>query len=205
MKLYYSPGACSLASHIVLREAGLAFEPVLASTKTHQLPDGTDYYAINPLGYVPLLELDDGTRLREGPVIMQYIADQVPTRNLAPANGTLPRYRLQEWLTFIGTEVHKTFSPLFNPDMPEEGKKISRDKLASRFQWLDSQLEGRQYLMGDSFSVADAYLFTVTNWAKPMGLDLAGYKNLVAYRERVASRPAVQEALNAEKPGAKSA
>ncbi|HYF43801.1 MAG TPA: glutathione transferase GstA [Ramlibacter sp.] len=203
MKLYYSPGACSLASHIVLREAGLAFQPVLASTKTHQLPDGTDYYTINPLGYVPLLELDDGTRLREGPVIMQYIADQVPTRNLAPANGTLPRYRLQEWLTFIGTEIHKTFSPLFNPNMPEDGKKISRDKLASRFQWLDGELAGKQYLMGDHFSVADAYLFTVTNWAKPLGIDLAPHANLVAYRERVAARPAVQEALNAEKPGAK--
>ena len=124
MKLYYSPGACSLASNIVLREAGLAFEPVLASTKTHKLEDGTDYYTINPLGYVPMLELDDGTRLREGPAIMQYIADQVPTKNLAPANGTLPRYRLQEWLTFIGMELHRGFGPLFNPNMPEEAKKI---------------------------------------------------------------------------------
>jgi glutathione S-transferase len=114
MKLYYSPGACSLSPHIALREAGLAFEPVLASTKGHELQDGTDYYGINPLGYVPMLELDDGTRLREGPAIVQYIADQVPTKNLAPANGTLPRYRLQEWLTFIGTEIHKSFSPLFN-------------------------------------------------------------------------------------------
>lgn len=203
MKLYYSPGACSLASHIALREAGLAFEPVLASTKTHQLADGTDYYTINPLGYVPLLELDDGTRLREGPAILQYVADQVPTKNLAPANGTLPRYRLQEWLTFIGTEIHKTFSPLFNPNMPEDGKKISRDKLASRFAWLDEQLAGKQYLMGDHFSVADAYLFTVSNWAKPMGIDLTPHKNVVAYRERVAARPAVQEAVNAEKSGAK--
>ena len=130
MKLYYSPGACSLSPHIALREAGLAFEPVLASTKTHKLPDGSDYYAINPLGYVPLLELDDGTRLREGPAIVQYIADQVPAKNLAPANGTLPRYRLQEWLTFIGTEIHRSFSPLFNAAMPEEGKKIYRDRLA---------------------------------------------------------------------------
>jgi len=115
MKLYYSPGACSLSPHIVLREAGLAFTPVLASTKTHKLADGTDYYTINPLGYVPLLELDSGERLREGPAIVQYVADQVPQKNLAPANGTLERYRLQEWLTFIGTELHKTFSPLFNP------------------------------------------------------------------------------------------
>lgn len=198
MKLYYSPGACSLSPHIALREAGLAFEPVLASTKSHKLQDGTDYYGINPLGYVPMLELDDGTRLREGPAIVQYIADLVPTKNLAPANGTLPRYRLQEWLTFIGTEVHKQFSPLFNPAMPEEVKKMQRDKLASRFQWIDSELKDKQYLMGDNFSVADGYLFTVTNWAKPMNIDLASYANLTAYRERVAARPAVQEAMKAE-------
>ena len=125
-----------------------------------------------------MLELDDGTRLREGPAIVQYIADQVPTKNLAPANGTLPRYRLQEWLTFIGTEIHKTFSPLFNPAMPEEGKQISRDRLASRFECVDGQLAGKQYLMGDHFSVADAYLFTVSNWAKPMNIDLSAYPNL---------------------------
>ncbi|KQT12293.1 glutathione transferase GstA [Ramlibacter sp. Leaf400] len=198
MKLYYSPGACSLSPHIVLREAGLAFEPVLASTKTHKLPDGSDYYAINPLGYVPMLELDDGTRLREGPAIVQYIADQVPTKNLIPANGTLPRYRLQEWLTFIGTEVHKQFSPLFNPAMPGEGKKVFLDKLAQRFEWIDQQLEGRDYLMGDNFSVADAYLFTVSNWAKPMNIDLSQRKNLLAWRERVGARPAVQEAMKFE-------
>jgi glutathione S-transferase len=198
MKLYYSPGACSLSPHIVLREAGLAFEPVLASTKSHKLQDGTDYYSINPLGYVPMLELDDGTRLREGPAIVQYIADQVPTKNLAPANGTLPRYRLQEWLTFIGTEVHKQFSPLFNPAVPEEAKKVFRDKIAQRMEWIDQQLEGRDFLMGDNFSVADAYLFTVTNWAKPMNIDLSQRKNLLAWRERVAARPAVQEAMKAE-------
>jgi len=198
MKLYYSPGACSLSPHIAMREAGLAFEPVLASTKSHKLQDGTDYYGINPLGYVPMLELDDGTRLREGPAIVQYIADLVPTRNLAPANGTLPRYRLQEWLTFIGTEVHKQFSPLFNPAMPEEVKKMQRDKLASRFQWLDGELKNKQYLMGDTFSVADGYLFTVTTWAPRVDVDLAPYPNLTAYRERVAARPAVQEAMKVE-------
>ena len=198
MKLYYSPGACSLSPHIVLREAGLAFEPVLAPTKTHKLPDGSDYYAINPLGYVPMLELDDGTRLREGPAIIQYIADQVPTKNLAPANGTLPRYRLQEWLTFIGTEIHKQFSPLFNPAMPEEGKQVFRDKLAQRFEFVDGPLEGREYLMGDHFGVADAYLFTVSNWTKPMNIDLSQRKNLLAWRERVAARPAVQEAMKVE-------
>jgi glutathione S-transferase len=199
MKLYYSPGACSLSPHIVLREAGLAFEPVLASTKTHKLQDGTDYYGINPLGYVPMLELDDGTRLREGPAIVQYIADQVPNKNLAPANGTLPRYRLQEWLTFIGTEIHKTFSPLFNPATPEEAKGMFRDKLASRFEHVDRQLEGKQYVMGDHFSVADAYLYVVTRWTKPMNIDISRFRNLQAHHARVEERPAVQEALKAEK------
>ena len=199
MKLYYSPGACSLSPHIVLREAGLAFEPVLAPTKTHKLPDGTDYYTVNPLGYVPLLELDDGTRLREGPAIVQYIADQAPNKNLAPAAGTLPRYRLQEWLTFIGTEIHKSFSPLFNPAMPEEGKQIYRDRLANRFAFVDKELAGKDYLMGDHFTVADAYLYTVTRWAKPMALDLTAFPNLQKHQERVGARPAVQEALKFEK------
>jgi glutathione S-transferase len=198
MKLYYSPGACSLSPHIALREAGLAFEPVLASTKTHQLADGSDYYTINPLGYVPVLELDDGTRLREGPAIVQYIADQVPLKNLAPANGTLPRYRLQEWLTFIGTEIHKTYSPIFNAAMPEEGKKILRDKLVSRYRWVNGQLDGKDWLMGDHFSVADGYFFAVTRWAKPLNIDLAGAPNVLAHHERVAARPAVREALQFE-------
>ncbi|HVE52329.1 MAG TPA: glutathione transferase GstA [Ramlibacter sp.] len=199
MKLYYSPGVCSLSPHIVLREAGLAFEPVLAPTKTHKLEDGTDYYTINPLGYVPMLELDDGTRLREGPAIVQYIADQVPMKNLAPANGTLARYRLQEWLTFLGTEVHKSFSPLFNPAMPEEGKKIYRERIVSRLAYVDKELAGKDYLMGDTFSVADAYLFTVTRWTKPMAIDITGLPNLSAHHARVAARPAVQEAMKYEK------
>jgi glutathione S-transferase len=198
MKLYYSPGACSLSPHIALREAGLAFEPVLASTKSHKLQDGTDYYGINPLGYVPLLELDDGTRLREGPAIVQYIADQAPTKNLAPANGTLPRYRLQEWLTFIGTEIHKTFSPLFMPAMPDEGKQIFRDKLAARFKWVDGALGGKNYLMGDQFTVADGYLYVVTRWTDPMKIDISGFTNLTAHHQRVTARPAVQEALKVE-------
>jgi glutathione S-transferase len=198
MKLYYSPGACSLSPHIALREAGLAFTPVLASTKSHKLQDGTDYYTINPLGYVPLLELDDGTRLREGPAIVQYIADQAPTKNLAPANGTLPRYRLQEWLTFIGTEVHKTYSPLFSPAMPEEAEQIFRDKLLARYQWIDSQLAGKDYLMGQHFSVADGYLFTISRWAKPANLDLSALTHLQAFLQRVQARPAVQEALRVE-------
>ncbi|MDN3919238.1 glutathione transferase GstA [Roseateles violae] len=198
MKLYYSPGACSLSPHIALREAGVAFEPVLASTKTHRLQDGTDYYTINPRGYVPLLELDDGQRLTEGPAIVQYIADQAPASKLAPAHGTLERYRLQEWLTFIGTELHKGFSPLFNPAMPEEAKAIFRAKLADRLAWVEQQLQGKQFLLGDQFSVADGYLFTVTNWAPHVGVDLAPYATLNAYRARIAARPAVQEAMKAE-------
>jgi len=198
MKLYYSPGACSLSPHIVLREAGLAFEPVMAPTRTHKLPDGTDYYTINPLGYVPMLELDDGTRLREGPAIVQYVADQAPAKNLAPANGTLLRYRLQEWLTFIGTEIHKSFSPLFQPAMPDEAKKIFREKVASRLAFVDKELAGKDYLMGDHFSVADAYLYTVTRWTKPLALDISGLANLTAHQARVEARPAVQEALKVE-------
>ena len=198
MKLYYSPGACSLSPHIALQEAGLAYTPVLASTKSHKLQDGTDYYTINALGYVPVLELDNGERLREGPAIVQYIADQVPDKQLAPANGTLARSRLQEWLTFIGTELHKGFSPLFNPATPEEYKPMVRERLLQRLQWVDGQLAGKQYLMGDQFTVADGYLFTVTNWTQPTKLDISGLANLAAYRERVGARPAVQAAMKAE-------
>lgn len=198
MKLYYSPGACSLSPHITLEESGLPYDTVAAPTKTHTLPDGTDYYTINPLGYVPLLQLDDGTLLREGPVIVQYIADQVPAKQLAPANGTLARYQMQSWLNFVGTELHKGFSPLFNPATPAEYKTAVIDRLLSRLKWVDGELAGKQYLMGNAFSVADAYMFTVTNWAAPMKLDLAHLANLTAYRARVAARPAVQQAMKAE-------
>jgi glutathione S-transferase len=198
MKLYYSPGACSLSPHIVLRESGLPFTPVLASTKTHKLQDGTDYYTINPKGYVPLLELDNGERLSEGPAIVQYVADQVPARQLAPANGTMARYRLQEWLNFISTELHKSYSPLFNPAQPEEAKALFRARLRQRYEWIDTQLEGRDHLMGSQFTGADAYLYTVTRWAGFVGVDLAGLKNLAAFMARVEARPAVQEALKAE-------
>ena len=198
MKLYYSPGACSLSPHIALQEAGLAYTPVLASTTRHKLQDGTDYYGINPLGYVPLLELDNGERLREGPAIVQYIADQVPDKKLAPAHGSMERYRLQEWLTFIGTEIHKGFSPLFNPAMPEEAKAIARSKLLERLTWVDGQLASQQYLMGKQFTVADGYLFTVTNWAPMVGVDITGLAHLAAYRARVGARPAVQAAMKAE-------
>ena len=198
MKLYYSPGACSLSPHIVLREAGLAFEPVLASTKTHKLQDGTDYYGINPKGYVPLLELDNGERLTEGPAIVQYIADQAPAKKLAPAAGTMARYHLQEWLNFITSELHKSFSPLFNPAMPEEAKALYRTRLGDRFKWVDGQLAGKNYLMGQDFSVADAYLFVVAGWSKHVGVDISGLANLGAFMARVGARPAVQEALKAE-------
>ena len=198
MKLYFSPGACSLAPHIVLEEAGLAFEPVLASTKTHQLADGTDYYTINSKGYVPLLELDNGERLSEGPAIVQYIADQVPAKNLAPANGTMARYRVQEWLNFITSELHKGVGGLFNPAMPEEGKTVIRARATSRLKWVDEQLEGKQYLMGDAFSIADPYLFTVANWTQYTGIDISGMKSLSAFQARMAARPAVQAAMKAE-------
>ena len=197
MKLYYSPGACSLSPHIVLHESGLPFEAVLASTKTHKLQDGTDYYGINPLGYVPLLELDNGERLREGPAIVQYVADQVPAKQLAPANGTMARYRLQEWLTFIGTELHKGHSPLFVPTTPEDYKPQLRERLMSRFTWVDQQLAGKDYLLG-AFSVADAYLFVVARWGQFVGVDHSGLANLAAFQQRMEQRPAVQAALRAE-------
>ena len=198
MKLYYSPGACSLSPHIALREAGLDFTLVRASTKTHQLDDGTDFYSINPLGYVPVLELGSGERLREGPAIVQYIADQVPDKQLAPANGTLARYQLQGWLNFIGTEVHKGFSPLFNPATPADYKKMCIDRLGQRLQWVNDQLQDGSHVMGEQFTVADGYLFTVTNWAKPMGLDLSHLDKLVALRQRISERPAVVAAMKAE-------
>ena len=198
MKLYYSPGACSLSPHIALHEAGMKFEAIAAPTKTHKLPDGSDYYAVNPLGYVPFLVLDDGRTLREGPAIVQYIADQVPAKNLAPANGTFERSKLQEMLNFIGTELHKGFSPLFNPATPADFKTVVIAKLQERLKFTDGLLAGKQYVMGDTYSVADGYLFTVTNWAQHVGIDLAPYANLVAYRTRVAARPATVAAMTAE-------
>lgn len=198
MKLYYSPGACSRAVRIALHEAGIAFDGVLASTKTHQLPDGTDYYSVNPKGYVPLLELDDGQRLTEAQVILQWIADQKPERKLAPPAGTMPRYRLMEWLGFIATEVHKQFSPLFDPAYPEEGKAINRRKILQRLEWVDGQLAGKRYLMGDDFTVADAYLYVVAGWAVPMKLDLSALPAIGLYRQRLDERSCVQRAVKEE-------
>lgn len=198
MKLYYSAGACSLAAHISLEEAGLKYEAISAPTKTKVLPDGSDYRKVNPLGYVPYLVLDDGQALRECAIVCQYIADQVPAKKLIPACGTMARYQLQMWMHFTATEIHKGFSPLFNPAMPAEAKKLSVDKLLDRLKFVDGELAGKQFLMGSDFTVADAYLFTVTNWAKPMQIDLSPLPNLVAWRERVAARPAVQAAMKAE-------
>lgn len=198
MKLYYSPGACSLSPHIVLREAGLPFELVLASTKTKKLADGSDYNLINPKSQVPALELNDGQRLTEGPVIVQYIADQAPASGLAPAAGSMARYRVMEWLNFITSELHKGFSPLFNPATPADAKPMFSARVLDRLSWVDTQLEGKAYLTGDSFTVADAYLFVVTNWTQFVGIDISGLKHLGAFMGRVAARPAVQAALKAE-------
>lgn len=199
MKLYFSPGACSLSPHIALLEAGLPFTLEMASTKTHQLKDGTDFYTINPLGYVPVLELDNGQRLREGPAIVQYIADQAPASKLAPANGTFERYQLQEWLGFIGTEIHKGFSPLFNPNMPDTVKDMARVQVLKRLTYVDAQLAGKEFLMGTDFTVADAYLFTVCGWSKFVGVDISGLQNLASFLQKVSARPSVQKAIADEK------
>jgi glutathione S-transferase len=198
MKLYYSPVACSLASHIVLHESGLPFDAALVNLKTHQLADGSDFYALNPKGYVPMLQLSSGECLTEGPAIMQYIADQVPAKNLAPANGTMARYRLQEWLNFITSELHKGIGALFNAAMPEEAKMLMRAKSLDRLAWVDSQLKDKAYLMGASFCIADAYLFTVANWTQFVGIDASKLKNLSAFQERMRARPAVLAAMQTE-------
>ena len=198
MKLYYSAGACSLATHIAMKETGLAFEAVSAPTQTHRLEDGTDYYSINPLGYVPLLVLDDGRQIHEVAVILQYLADLVPERQLAPANGTFERYKLQEWLNFIATELHKGFSPLFAPHLSDEAKAPAKARLNARLQWVDGELNGKNYLIGEAFTVADAYLFVVQSWGKYVGIDVSAMVNLSALATRVTARPAVQAALRAE-------
>ncbi|WP_448192319.1 glutathione transferase GstA [Azospirillum sp. sgz301742] len=198
MKLYMKPGACSLASHIVLRESGLPFDLVKVDLAAKKTEDGGDFLAVNPKGQVPTLGLPEGGILTEGPVILQYVADQAPAKNLLPAHGSLERYRVLEWLNFIGTEVHKTFSPLFRPTTPDAFKAIAKDNLAAKFAVLDARLAGNAFLAGDAFTVADAYAFTVVSWAKPMGIDLSRWPNLSAYMARVAERPAVGAALAAE-------
>ena len=198
MKLYYSPGACSLSPHIVARELGLALELKKVNTKDKTVEGGGDFWKMNARGYVPALELDNGQVLTEGPVIVQYLADLKPEAGLAPRPGSFERYRLQEWLNFLTSEVHKGFSPLFKPNTPEEYKKIAKENLGTRFDWLDQQLAGRNYLMGSAFSVADAYLFVLLNWTGFQNIDLKRWPNLAAFHARVGARPKVQEALQAE-------
>lgn len=198
MKLYYSPGACSLSPHIALREIGIDPELVKVSTKTHKTEDGSDFYAINAKGYVPVLELFDGQRLTEGPAIVQYIADRAPEKHLAPPNGSFERYRLQEWLGYINSELHKTFGPLFSPATTEEQKNAIRASLGSRFDWVQQQLGSHPFLMGEQFTVADCYLFVILTWTRYTGIDLGKWPALAGYVERIMARPAVQAALKAE-------
>jgi glutathione S-transferase len=199
MKLYFSPGACSFSPHIALREAGLDFELVRVDLATHKLADGSDFSAINPKGYVPVLELDDGTRLTEGPAIVQYIADLKPEANLAPRAGSFARYQLQEWLGFINSEVHKSFSPLFSPNTPDAYKSILRETIANRLGYIAGHLATRDYLLGERFSVADGYLFTILNWGQWLDIDIGKWPTLATYQQRIASRASVREALAAEK------
>ena len=198
MKLYYAPGACSLSPHIALHEAGLAHDLVKVDLKAKKLSTGEDFNTINPKGQVPALLLDNGELVTEGPVIVQMIADRVPDKKLAPANGTAERYKLQEWLNFIGTEVHKSFGPLFNPTLSDETKTFFRNRINGKLSYIDSKLADHDYLMGPQFTVADAYLYTMLRWADGMKIDITGFKNLVAYKARVAARPQVQAALAAD-------
>ncbi len=198
MKLYLKPGACSLSPHIVLQELGLAHETEVVDLAKKVTASGANYLDINPKGYVPALTLDDGTLLTEGPAIVQYLADLHPEAKLAPPNGSLARYQLQSWLTYIGTELHKNFTPFFNPAATAEMKTQAGAMLQRRFALVESELASKAYLMGDDFTVADAYLFTVTSWAKFIKFDLSAFPQLQAFQTRVAARPAVQRALKAE-------
>jgi glutathione S-transferase len=202
MKLYFSPGACSLASHIVLREAGLPFELVRVDTGVHKLKDGTDYYGINPKGYVPAIQLDDGQVLTEGAALLQYLGDRAPVAGLIPKAGTFERFRANEWLTFVSSEIHKGYSPLFNKDLKDDAKAVLRAKLEKRLAALDEHFAKNSYLMGDKFTVADAYLYTVVSWSGGVGIDLGKLPHLAEYRQRIADRPSVREALQDEKAAA---
>lgn len=198
MKLYYSPGACSLSPHIALREAGLEFALIKKDLHSQALADGSDFRTINPKGYVPALALDNGEILTEGPAILQYIADRAPDKKLAPPAGSMERVRLQEWLNYITSELHKSFSPLFNKQASEDWKAAARALLDRRIALAAKALEGRGYLMGESFSVADCYLFTVLNWASWVAIDLSRWPSLAEYMKRIAARPTVLAALKAE-------
>ncbi|MDQ3335173.1 MAG: glutathione transferase GstA [Myxococcota bacterium] len=203
MKLYFSPGACSLSPHIIAHEIGLSLALQRVDTSTKKTADGRDFWAINPKGYVPALELEDGALLTEGPTIVQYLADLRPEAKLVPPAGTIERYRVQEMLGYINSEVHKTYSPLFNPKTLPETREDRLAYLRKRYALLDKQLANGPYLFGEQFTVADAYLFTVTRWAGAVKLDLADFPNLRAFQDRVAARPAVIAALAAEGTGKK--
>ncbi len=198
MKLYYSPGACSLSPHIILNEGGFSFDKEKVDLASRKTETGADYTAVNPDGYVPALRLDDGQVLTEGPAIIQYLADRVPEKKLAPPMGTIERYRLMQWLNFISTELHKGFSPLFNPQAHEEWKAVATAQLARRLGSVSLQLEGKDWLLGNDFTVADAYLFTVLGWGRYVGIELERWPVLKAYQDRVFMRPAVQSTLKAE-------
>ena len=198
MKLYYSPGACSLSPHIVARELGIAVELKKVNTKDKTFEGGGDYWKVNARGYVPALELDNGQVLTEGPAIVQYVGDLKPESRLVPRPETFERYQLQEWLNFIGTELHKRFSLFFNPSAPEDWKDMTRGDLSKRLAWVDSTLGSKTYLTGDVFTAADAYLYTVLRWAQPNGIELKSWPKLAAYFGAIDQRPRVREALKAE-------
>jgi glutathione S-transferase len=198
MKLYYSPGACSLSPHIALLEAGLPYDLVKVDLRAKKLENGDDFLKVNPKGQVPALALDSGELVTEGPVIVQIIADKVAAKNLAPARDSAERYKLLEWLNYVTAELHKNFSPLFSPVLPDETKAFFKDRLMGKFKYIDGALAGHDYLLGKQFTVADAYLFTMLCWADRMNFDLSALPNLLAYKARVAARPKVQEALTKE-------
>ena len=197
MKLYYSPGACSLSPHIALLEAGLPHDLIKVDLRAKKLENGDDYLTVNPKGQVPALQLESGELVTEGPVIVQMIADRAG-KDLAPARDSAERYKLLEWLNFITTEVHKNFGPIFSPVLADDAKAFFKDRVMGKFKYVDSQLAGRDYLMGKQFTVADGYLFTMLSWSERMKFDLTAMPNLLAYKARVAARPKVQEALNRE-------
>jgi glutathione S-transferase len=195
MKLYYAPGACSLSPHIALLEAGLPYDLVKVDLRAKKLENGDDFLKVNAKGQVPALVLDSGELITEGPVIVQRIADQASAKNLAPSRDSAERYKLQEWLTYINSEIHKNIGPLFNPALSDEAKGVFKDRAMGKFKYVDSKLAGQDYLMGEQFNVADGYLFVMLRWAESMKFDLSGLNNLLAYKDRVAARPKVNEAL----------
>jgi glutathione S-transferase len=198
MKLFYSPGACSLAPHIVLREVGQLFTLVKVDLGKHQTAAGEDYLAINPRGSVPLLELDDGSRITEGPVIAQFVADKNQATTLMPPAGTMARYRVMEWQNYITSELHKGFSPLFNAELDANAKQVLSTVVFNKLRWVDSQLAGQSYLTGTTFTAADAYLFVVLGWTKYVGMDISSLSHVQRYVAMVLQRPAVREAMKAE-------